>query len=153
MTEIDGKKFYTWDEIRAMPLGVKVKLSYWVENSFIFFRRQEYGEIVMVDEDQEIMNISEFDEDLLYQDRFELVEDKLEREYVTGCQALEKLINGEWEKITSAEYKNWMMKDFIKLSYCGEYFVNKNEDPILNVEVFEARFLKLKTWYEYKEQQ
>lgn len=150
MTEIDGKKFYTWDEIRAMPLGVKVKLSYWSENSFIFFRRQQYGRIVMVDEDQEIMNISEFDDDLLYQDRFEIVEDKPEREYVTGCQALEKLISGEWEKIASAEHKDWMMEDFIKLSDCGTYFINKNGDPITNGEVFEARFLKLKKWYEYK---
>lgn len=147
MTEINGKKYYTFDEIRAMPLGTKFKME--DLDGFIYLYRDSRGYIEISSHDQRLAcTVNPW---WFIQDRFELVEDKPEREYVTGCQALEKLIRREWEKITSADHKDWMMEDFIKLSDCGEYFVNKNGEPLLNVEIFEPRFLKLKKWYEYKD--
>lgn len=147
MTEIEGKKYYTWDEIRAMPLGTKARLILWSKEEFIFFRREDSGVIYAIDE---LGNVPEdIDTSLFYQDRFEIYEE--EREYVTGLQALEKLLSGEWKEIACYE-EGWKYKyKYICLNPESGIF-NDHQECFVDYEIG-SNFLKLKRWYEYKEQQ
>lgn len=94
------QKYYTWDEIRAMPLETKFRLAWWATGDHAKFRRTGGGEIAL-DMGRSIYEISSDKQFLLtFQDRFELYEEpKKEREYVDGTTALSKLMNGEWKKI------------------------------------------------------
>lgn len=142
MTEIDGKKYYTWDEVRAMPLGTKVRLPWADKSYFMYLERNKEGFIRTTNmQGREFMGV---EMQLSLQDRFELLEDK-----VTGCQALEKLINGEWEKI-ACDHEDWTYK-YVCLNQETKSF-NDHQTCFVSDEI-SSTFLKLKKWYEYKEQQ
>lgn len=83
MTEIDGKKYYTWQEILAMPLGTNFKILEYL----ISFRRNDFLGVVELYMNGYVVNFGDWSS-LILQDRFEIVEDKPERDYVTGIQAL-----------------------------------------------------------------
>lgn len=148
MQEVDGKKYYTWDEIIAMPLGTKFKFPWFSDKTgckrYMKIIRDERGAVLIVDDGGNTLQST--CEIPILQDRFELYEDKPQREYVTGCQALEKLINGEWKKI-ACERNDWSYK-YVCINHETGIF-NDSQTCFVDREI-SPTFLKLKKWYEYK---
>lgn len=152
MTEIDGKKYYTWNEIVAMPLGTKFKLEGWLKEFWLVREKGVIGAFFSLEKP------CTGNWHLSYQDRFEIVEKvKPEREYVDGPDALRKLMNGEWENIACddadwLENVKWLLVKQIPKEYEGlkEFYLGSKGSFGLDAAL-SPDFLKLKLWYEYKD--
>lgn len=105
MQEIDGKKYYTWDEIRAMKLGTKFRCNVFL-GSYFYLDRNERGDINIYGENGKDVRRETIGVFML-QDRLELYEEpKEERAYMYGWEALEKLYNGDCGLI-HCDNKKW----------------------------------------------
>ena len=68
------KKYYTWDEVNAMPLGTKFRLPWWLPEAYVYFSRDAKGFLYLLPGNDYALLIS-LDIELMWQDRFELVEE------------------------------------------------------------------------------
>lgn len=156
MTEINGKKYYTWDEIQAMPLGTKFRLGWWKgkDPEYLFFERDNDSFIGLLDQTRKDFPKNDTYAELAMltnfynQDRFEIAEElKPKREYVDGPDALRKLMTDEWKKI-ACDQEDWKKRnDCLTVTFSGLDLVGSD----CVYEGLSPELLKLKRWYEYKD--